>query len=178
MKKLTVLIVALTAALFIAGCATTQGPTVNDKLNEAKGSAPPGALVGQGSAKESSLDAAEKKAKDRALFAIVKGMIFIAHDMVDDSVTQGRLATSDATALKQNITSALSASSLNRVQKVDAGTIGKDEAWAVYFMDKGDVQKEIENAVNAAKEKVNARAFNTNSFDTKYPAGANREWKN
>jgi len=176
MKKLTVLIAALTAALFIAGCATS-GPTVSDKLSEAKNDAPPGTLVGQGSAKEGSKEAAEKKAKDRALFAIVKALNFIAGDMVDEAVTAGRLATADATALKQNITSALAASSLNRVVKVGSGTIGKDEAWAVYYLTKEDALKEIDNAVNAAKEKVSARAFNTNSFESKYPAAANRDWK-
>jgi hypothetical protein len=177
MKKLIVLIAALTAVLFIAGC-VTSGPTVSDKLSEAKNSAPPGTLVGQGSAKEGSKEAAEKKAKDRALFALIKGMMFIANDLVDEAVTAGRIASADGTILKQNITEALSRSALNRVTKVDAGTIGKDEAWAVYYMTKDDVLKEIDAAVNSAKEKVSARNFNTNNFDAKYPIAASREWKN
>jgi len=178
MKKLTVLIAALVAALFVAGCATTSGPTVNDKLSEAKSSAPAGVLIGQGSAKEGSKEAAEKKAKDRAMFALVKGMMVIANDLVDEAVSQGRIASADGTELKQNISTALSRSGLNRAVKVDAGTIGKDEAWAVYYLEKADVQKEIDTAVTAAKEKVSARNFNINNFEAKYPAAANREWKN
>jgi len=174
MKKLMVMIAVLTAALFIAGCATS-GPTVSDKLSEAKSNAPAGVLIGQGSAKEGSKEAAEKKAKDRALFALVKGINFIAGDIVDDAVTAGRLTTADATELKQKVSAALTRSALNRAVKVDSGTIGKDEAWAVYYMDKADVLKEIEQAVAASNP---PRGFNTNSFDAKYPAGAAREWKN
>jgi len=174
MKKLTVLIAALVAVLFIAGCAST-GPTVNDKLSEAKSSAPAGALIGQGSAKEGSKEAAEKKAKDRAYFALVKGLNFIASDIVDEAVTAGRLTAADATALKQNIQSALSRSALNRAVKVDAGTIGKDEAWAVYYLEKADALKEIDAAVAASNP---PRGFNTNAFESKFPAAANREWKN
>jgi len=174
MKKLIVTIAALTAALFIAGCATS-GPTVSDKLSEAKSSAPAGTLIGQGSAKESSKEAAEKKAKDRAYFALVKGITFIAKDIIDDAVTAGRLATGDADALKLNVQNAIARSALNRAVKVDAGTIGKDEAWAVYYMEKADVLKEIDAAVAASNA---PRGFNTNSFEAKYPAGANREWKN
>jgi hypothetical protein len=174
MKKLTVLITALVVALFIAGCATS-GPTVNDKLNDAKSNAPAGALIGQGSAKEGSLDAAEKKAKDRAYFALVKGMNFIVKDIIDDAVTAGRLTTADADALKINVQNALSRSALNRAVKVDAGTIGKDEAWAVYYLTKEDALKEIDAAVAASNP---PRGFNTNAFEAKYPAAANREWKN
>ena len=173
MKKLTVLIAALTVALFIAGC-VTSGPTVSDKLNDAKGSAPPGTLVGQGSAKESSKEAAEKKAKDRAYFALVKGLTFIAKDIIDDAVTAGRLTTADADALKINVQSAIARSALNRAVRVDAGTIGKDEAWAVYYLDKADALKEIDAAVAASSP---PRGFNTNSFESKYPAAANRDWK-
>jgi len=175
MKKLMVMIAVLTAALFIAGCATTGGPTVSDKLSEAKSNAPAGVLIGQGTAKESSKEAAEKKAKDRAIFALVKGMNFIATDIVDDAVTAGRLTTADATTLKQSISSALTRSALNRAVKVDSGTIGKDEAWAVYYLDKADVLREIDAAVAASNP---PRGFNTNSFDSKYPAAANRDWKN
>jgi len=176
MKKLIVLIAVLAAALFIVGCAST-GPSASDKVSDAKSGAPAGALIASGTASEGSKEASEKKAKDRAMFAIVKGLTFIAGELVDDAVSAGKLASADGTELRQNISTALSRSALNRIVKVDSGVVGKNEAWCVYYLEKSDALKEIDQAVASAKEKVSARNFNTDGFDAKFRAAAARDWK-
>jgi len=178
MKKFVVLIAALLAALLIAGCASAPGPSASELAASAKGDAPAGTLIGQGTAKEGSKDASEKKAKDRALFALAKGMNSVAEKMVDDAVKAGKVNSgTDANELKSTMLAALSKSSLGGVQKVDGGIVGKDEAWVVYTLDKGEVLKEIQKAIDAAKDAKKApRSFDTSDFDKEY-AATDKDWR-
>jgi len=181
MKKLIVIVAALLATLLIAGCASTpSGPTASEMMSSAKGNAPDGSLIGQGTAPTTGKDkdAAEKKAQDNARFQLVRAMTFIVKDLVDEAVAQGRLTSGTGEEFRQSVNTALSRSTLPGATKVDSGFGAGDVAWCVYYLDKGDVLKIINAAVNAAKEVVSAAAFNTNNFDAKYGPVAAKEWKN
>jgi len=181
MKKFVVLIVALLVALFIVGCASNAptGPSASELMASAKSNAPDGTLIGQGlatgSAKER--DATLRKSEQSARLALVKGMVSIVRDLIDESVTAGRLSASVSDEFRQIVTGLLGRSALNSAVKQDQGFGAGDTAWTVYYMEKGEVLKEINNAVNLAKKEVAAANFNTNSFDAKYAAAIAREWK-
>ena len=178
MKKLSVLIAALLAALFIAGCASTGGPSASDMLAEAKNKAPEGSLVGQGTGTAGKdTDAAAKKAEENAKFQFRRAMSWIVKEMVDDAVTAGRLSSGVAEDFRQSINTAITRVQLTGATKADAGIAAGNVAWAVYYMEKGDVLKAVTACVNAAKQDHPAGAFNLDGFDAKFKAAANREWK-
>jgi len=177
MKKLIVMIAALTAAMFIVGCAST-GPSAGELMGSAKNSAPEGTLIGQATAKESSKDASLKKSQERALGQIVRGMSFIVSELVDDQVASGRLSENVKDEFKRLVISTLSISSLSTVVKQDQGFGAGETAWSVYYIERADALKEVTNAVNAAKQEVAAGNFNLNDFDAKFKLAAARDWKN
>jgi hypothetical protein len=180
MKKLIVMIAALLAALLIAGCASKPpaGPSASELMASAANNVPPGVLVGQATATAGKdKDAAAKKAESNARFQLVRAMSFIAKDLVDDAVSAGKLTSSVAEPFYQSITVALGRSTFRDVVKVDSGFGAGDTAWAVYYLDKANVLKELNQAVNAAKELHAAGPFNTNGFDAKYSIYSAREWK-
>ena len=177
MKKLIVMIAALLAALFIVSCAST-GPTASEMMSSAKNSAPDGALVGQATAKEKSKDASAKKAEETAKFQLRRAMSFIVKELVDDAVTAGKLSSGVAEDFRQSINVALTRVQLNGAVKQDSGFGAGDTAWAVYYMEREDVRRAVNAAVDAAKKEHPAGAFNTDGFNAKYAAAVNREWKN
>jgi PBP1b-binding outer membrane lipoprotein LpoB len=177
MKKLSVLIAALLAALFIAGCATT-GPSASDMLAEAKNKAPDDSLVGQGTGTAGKdTDAAAKKAEENAKFQFRRAMSWIVKEMVDDAVTAGRLTSGVAEDFRQSINTAITRVQLTGATKADAGIAAGNVAWAVYYMEKGDALKAVTACVNAAKQDHPAGAFTLDGFDAKFKAAAAREWK-
>jgi len=176
MKKLSVMIAVLIAALFVVGCAS--GPTASEMMSNAKGSAPDGALVGQATAKESSKDASTKKSQDRALSQLVRGMAFIVGELVDEQVASGRLSSNVSDEFRRLVISALSSTPLNGARRLEQGFGAGDTAWSVFYIEKAEALKEVTNAVNAAKKSVAAGNFNLDGFDAKFSAAAAREWKN
>jgi len=177
MKKLIVLIAALMAVMFVVGCATNKGPTASELMASAKGSVGDGNLIGQATAKEGSKEASEKKAKERALFQIVRAMSYIVKEMADEQIASGRLSANVSDQFNTLVTTALQRSSLGSVQKADGGFDGSDTAWVIYYQSKADTLKEVTNAVNAAKREVAASNFNFDNFNAKFDAAAAREWK-
>jgi len=170
MKKVIVLIAALLAALFIVGCASKPpaGPTAAELLSSAKGNAPPGALVGQATSKGN--------AEQSAVLQIVRGLQYIASEMIDEQTAGGRLTSSVAADFKSNVNSALTRVAIDAV-KVESGA-GSDMNYAVYALERGEALKVINKVTNAAKEVVAAGNFNTNNFDAAFAKAAAREWKN
>jgi hypothetical protein len=177
MKKLIVIVAALLATLLIAGCAT-PGPSASEMMASAKGNAPDGSLVGQGTGTAGKdKDAAMKKAEQNARFQLVRGLTFVIKDLVDEAVAQGRLTSSTGEEFRQGVNTALSRSTLPGATKVDSGFGSGDVAWCIFYLEKGDALKIATSAVNAAKEVVSAGPFNLNNFDAKFAAAAGREWK-
>jgi len=179
MKKSILLVAVLLSALFIAGCASAPaGQSSNEMMSSAKNNAPDGSLIGQGTAKEKDKDASMKKAESNARFQLVRAMSYIVKELVDDAVSAGRLTTGVAEDFRQSINTALTRSILGNAVKQDSGFGADNTAWVVFYLSKGDTLKEINNAVNAAKELHAAGPFNTNGFDAKFDAAIAREWKN
>jgi PBP1b-binding outer membrane lipoprotein LpoB len=176
MKKLIVLIAVLMAALLVVGCVTKppapSGPSAAELMAEAKNSAPSGSLVGQATSKSG-----QQRAEQNALLQIIRGMQYIAGEMIDEQSAMGRLSATTATDLKNGVNSVLSRASLANVKKVDSGVSAAGEGWAVYALDKEETQKELTKAVNLAKESISAPNFDFRNFEAKYTAAAAREWK-
>jgi len=191
MKKFTVPIAVLSAALFAAGCASSPerpsadagppepaGPSADELMSGARNSAPAGTLVGQATAKEESKEASETKAEQNARYQLVMGMSFITEELINAQVASGRLPDSVSEDFRRNAVNALSMSALGSAEKLDSGFGADDTAWCVYYMLKGDTLKEINRAVSAAKQTVAAGNFNTNDFDAIFDDAAAMEWKN
>ena len=176
MKKLIVLIAALLAALLIVGCASKPaaptGPSAAEMMSDAKNNAPSSALVGQATSKSG-----KDRAEQNALLQIVRGMTYIVGEMVDEQAAGGRLTATVAADFKVAVNSALSRANLGNAVKVDSGVSAASEGWAVFYLDKGETQKEITKAVNLAKESVAAGNFNFSNYDAKFAVAAAREWK-
>ena len=174
MKKLIVMAAALLAALFIVGCASTGGPVASDLMSNAKGDAPDGTLVGQATA------GSVQQAEQRAKLQLVKGLAYIAKELIDEQVASGRLSNSVSSDFQTYVNTALTNSSLSSAVKVGSGTDTTKEkkAWAVYYLERGDALKEVNAAVTAAKKEVAAGNFNTDNFNAKFAAAISREWKN
>ena len=180
MKKLIVLIAVLMAAMLVVGCVSTpSGPSASEMMASAKGNAPDGSLIGQGTGTAGKdKEAAAKKAQENARFQLVRAMSAIVKDLVDEAVAQGKLTSGTGEEFRQSVNTALTRSTLPGAVKVDSGFGAGDVAWCVYYLEKADVLKIINAAVNAAKEVVSAGPFNTNNFDAKYGPVAAKEWKN
>jgi len=181
MKKFIVLIAALLAALFIAGCASKpaapSGPSASDLLASAKGNAPSGVLVGQAVAKQGSKEDSIKKAEQNAMLQILKAIQYIATEMVDEQTTSGRISAANSAEFKQTLNLAISRSSIGDAVKVESGAGAGDTGYAVYYLDKAGALKIFNVAVTAAKEAVSARNFNNDNFDSWFAKAAAREWK-
>ena len=176
MKKFIILVAALLAAMLIVGCASKPaaptGPSASELLAEAKGSAPAGTIVGQATSKSG-----KSRAEQNAMSQIIRGLIYIVGEMIDEQAAGGRLTASAASDLKESVSSILSRAGLSDVVKVDSGASAAGEGWAVYSLSKADALKEITKAVNLAKESVSAGNFNFNNFDAKFAAALTKEWK-
>jgi len=174
MKKLSVLLAVLLAALFVVGCASKPpaGPAAADLLAEAKVGAPSGTLVGQATA------SSQRTAENNAAAMIKRALKYIVGELVDAQVQSGRVSTSISTQLKQTTNTALDSAGLNGIHKVDSGADTAGRGWAVYALNKDEALKEINIAVTAAKEDVAAGNFNpSEGFDAIFLKAAGMEWK-
>jgi hypothetical protein len=179
MKKMVVMIAVLCAALFLAGC-VSSAPPASEGMASAKSSAPAGTLVGQATApKGSSKDETMKKSETSAKSQLVRAMTFIVKDMVDEAVTAGTVAAAVAEDFRLGINSNLSRSNLNGAVKAGQGEGAGGVWYTVLYMDKAEVVKEINTAVNASKQaNPAAGAFTTDNIDKAFSTYADREWKN
>jgi len=179
MKKLIVLIAALTAALLIAGCASTpSGPSAAELMAAAKNNAPAGTLVAQatGTAGKDK-DAATKKAEQNAVLQLTRGLIYIAGEMIDEQAKSGGIASGVAGDFKSNVNTALQRVAMTEAVKVESGVGAGDVGYAVYYLTEAEAQKILAKAVNAAKEVVAAGNFNYSNYVAMYNKAAAREWK-
>jgi len=172
MKKIAVIIAALLAALVVAGCAST--PPASDMMANAKNNAPADALVGQATGDS------EQKAEANAKYQLARAMGEMVKDMVNAAVTAGVFQSATAETFRQGVNTALIRNNLIGAVKLGAGVGSGKVYWAVYSMDKAEVIRVINNAVNASKQ-VNtaANAFTIDKWiDNAYKTYQAREWKN
>jgi len=170
MKRIGAVGALLCAALVVMGCAT--GPSPSESMASARRGVPEGTLVSQATGPDA------QKAESEAKGALVRAMSSMVKEMADEAVAAGRLQSSVANDFRGRVNLALSRSSLSGAVKQEAGGKGK-EFWAVYYMDKSAVVREITSAVTAAKEVVPAAAaFNLDGMDKAYVNAIARDWKN
>jgi hypothetical protein len=177
MKKIAWVIAALCAALVVVGCAST--PTASEAMEDARRSAPSGALVGMASAKEKNKDESLKKSDTLAKAQLVRAMSFIAKDMVDEAVADGIIDSGIASEFRKGIDAALGRISYP-ASRLGQGTAKGNEAWTVWSMDKAGVTEAITEASNVSKNSnPGAAGFNPKSgIDKAYNTHAGKEWKN
>jgi outer membrane murein-binding lipoprotein Lpp len=178
MKKMVVIVAALCAVLFLAGC--VSAPPASEGMANAKSSAPAGTLVGQATApKGASKDETMKKSESNAKYQLVRGMSAMVKSMLDEAVAEGRVPSGEADEFFRGVETSLSRAALSSAVKAGQGE-GAGGAWfTVLYMDKAEVVKQINTSVNASKQaNPGAAAFTTDNIDNAYNTYAAREWKN
>jgi len=171
MRKLTGMVAAVCAALFIAGCAS--GPTASEEMASARKNAPDGALVGMATDSDAAkVDARAKRQLGRAISSIVKNMI-------DADIAAGKLTPEAASKFQESVLLTVTSSKLEGAEKLGGNSKGK-EAWAAYYIEKAAVVKEINAAVSAAKAAYPAASGFTieGKIDQEFRTAAARDWKN
>lgn len=170
MKKAVLIIAALCAALLVAGCASA--PPAGDSMADARRSAPDNTLVGQATGSDA------KGAEDDAKYQLVRGMAAMVKDMVDDAVAAKALDSGISEQFRQAVNTALTKINVGAVKQGSGEGKGK-VFWAVYYMEKGEVIKAINQAVAAGKSAFPAAATFAieGRIDKAFAAQASKEWK-
>jgi len=171
MKKVTVIIAALCAALAFVSCVST--PPASDMMASAKRNTPNGSLVGQATGSSA------QQANANAKVQLARAIDFMVADMVDKAVASNKLASAAGQELKKGVSTALGRSNLAAAVKQDEGVGSGKVYWAVYYMDKSEVIKTINQVVALGKQTYpSAAAFTVDGIDAVYATFSAREWKN
>jgi len=193
MKKIIGVTVALCFALGFASCGSSPkntgssntpaeaklperrvGGAVPQFVKDAIKKAPEDALVGIGTAKAASLSLARTTATTRARAEISRQMNTMIQDMVRDYSAGSEVDTKAALSFQENMTVALSKSTLTGSSIVDEDQDDNGNYWVVVMLSKVNTVKEINQAQAAARLAVPAMAsFNAEdrmnaAFDRAY----------
>jgi hypothetical protein len=175
MKKIILMIAALCAALAVVGCASSpSSPPASEMMASARRNAPEGTVVGQATGSDAS------KADSDAKYQITRAISFMVKDMVEEAVAADVVEYTPAEAFRQGVNTALTRISMSAAVRQDSGMGSGKVYWAVYYMDKSEVVKVINQAVAASKAvNPDAAAFSIEDrIDKAYSTHAAREWKN
>jgi len=178
MKKIVVSIVVLCLAFVILGCqaqaTVTVGPTpgtpgTTDQISRVPGgfpqfvrdalrNVPDDVLVGIGVAKLQSVSQAMTISATRARADISRQMSSMIQDMVRDYQASSEVDPGAAISFQENITVALSKSTLEGARVVEQDQTPDGTVWTVVWLDKNRVANEINQAQAAARLAVPAMA--------------------
>jgi len=169
MKKMIGIIVMLCIVLVFIGCASSAGktPQANERkipasfpdfAKKAIKNAPDDVLIGIGTAKLASLSQSRTVAATRARAEISRQMNTIVQDMVRDFQASSEIDIDSALAFQENITVALSKSTLIGSAVVEEDRDSEGNWWTIVMMGKTDVATEISQAQAAAKLAIPAMA--------------------
>jgi hypothetical protein len=183
MKKIVGICVALVMVVALLGCAskpkttttttttttvttTTQttpkerkvGGNVPQFVKDALKKAPEDALVGIGTARAASLSLARTTATTRARAEISRQLNTMIQDMVRDYSASSEVDPSAALSFQENITVALSKSTLTGSVPVEEDQDANGNYWVVVMLSKTNTVNEITQAQAAAKLAVPAMA--------------------
>jgi len=202
MKKITVICAALVTLAVFAGCAskpktttttttttvtttTTSPATSNERkvsgnvpqfVKDAMKKAPEDALVGIGTARMASLSQSRTMATTRARAEISRQLNTVMSDMITDFTAGSEVDHSAVLSYSENITTALSRSTLTGSVPVEEDMDDNGNYWVVVMLSKTNAVNEINQAQAAAKLAVPAMAaFNAQdrmnaAFDKLYGA--------
>jgi hypothetical protein len=170
MKKTSVVLLSLLLVFALLGCASKPATDPSARkvpssfpafVKEAVKSAPPDVLIGVGTAKLASLSQSRTVAATRARAEISRQLNTIVQDMIRDYQESSEIDPASAVSFQENITVALSKSTL--VGSTIAGEDGDEKGnwWCVVMLNKTNVATEINQAAAAAKLAVpKAESFN------------------
>lgn len=177
-STLYVICAAICAALAVSGCGSA--PSASDDMEAARRNAPQGVLVGMATAKESSHDESMIKAEAQARLQLVRAINSIVTKMVRNDAAAGKLEPAVAADFKHGVISKITMSKLDSAVKQGQDVSKEGICWAVFYMEKADVIREINQAVAAVKAAYPAAASFSieDKIDEEFKNAASREWKN
>ena len=174
MKKIIGVVLILCIALAFVACASKPAAnsealanernvpnSLPDFVKKAVKNAPEDVLVGIGTAKLASLSQSRTVAGTRARAEISRQLNTMIQDMVRDYQASSEVDPKSAISFQENITVALSQTTLSGAAVVDEDGDTNGNWWTVVMLSKSDVAREINQAQAAAKLAVPAMA----SFD-------------
>jgi len=184
MKKIIGVTVVLCFVLGFVGCASNAkakgqperriGGNVPQFVKDAVKKTPEDALIGIGTAKAASLSLARTTATTRARAEISRQMNTMIQDMVRDYSASSEVDPQAALSFQENITVALSKSTLTGSTIIEEDTDKEGNYWVVVMLSKTSTVNEINQAQAAARLAVPAMAsFNAEdrmnaAFDRAY----------
>ena len=172
MRKVAVIIIALCVAFAVIGCGTqpaATGPGTTDQsgrvpggfpsfIREALRNVPDDVLVGIGVARLASVSQSMTISTTRARADISRQMSTMIQDMVRDYQASSEIDPGAALSFQENITVALSRSTLEGSRVVEQDQTADGSIWTVVWLDKQRVANEINQAQSAARLAVPAMA--------------------
>jgi len=189
MKKIIGIAVVLCFVLGFSGCASSGGSNGGDGRGERKiggnvpqfvkdavKKTPEDALIGIGTAKAASLSLARTTATTRARAEISRQMNTMIQDMVRDYSASSEVDPTAALSFQENITVALSKSTLTGSSIIEEDSDKDGNYWVVVMLSKASTVNEINQAQAAARLAVPSMAsFNAEdrmnkAFDKAYGA--------
>jgi len=188
MKKIIGIAVVLCLVLGFSGCASSGkngdkgsskverkiGGNVPQFVKDAVKKTPEDALIGIGTARAASLSLARTTATTRARAEISRQMNTIIQDMIRDYSAGSEIEPKTALSFQENITVALSKSTLIGSTIIEEDTDKDGNYWVVVMLSKANTVNEINQAQAAARLAVPAMAsFNAEdrmnkAFDKAY----------
>ena len=168
MKKAIGIILVVCVVFVVFGCASkSAAPQASERkvpgsfpdfVKKAVRNAPEDCLLGIGTAKLASLSQSRTVAATRARAEISRQMNTMIQDMVRDYQASSEVDPGAALSFQENITVALSKSTLTGSSIVDEDRDEEGNVWCVVVLSKSDVVKEISAAQAAARLAVPAMA--------------------
>ena len=175
MKKSLIVIMALLIVIAFLGCgsspkkgAPASTSTSSSERNipgsfpefvkKAIRNAPEDALIGIGTAKLASLSQSRTVAATRGRAEISRQLNTMVQDMVRDYQASSEVDPAAALSFQENMTVALSKSTLTGSQVVEEDRDGDGNVWVVILLEKGNIANEINQAQAAARLAIPAMA--------------------
>jgi len=165
MKKVVSILLVLILVLAVVGCGSSKTKPERtvpgyfpDFVKKAILNAPEDVLVGIGNAKLASLSQSRTVSTTRARAEISRQMETIIQDMVRDYQASSEVDPTSAISFQENMTVALSKSTLQGSVVADQDADKDGMVWTVVFLGKTNVAQEISQAQAAARLAVPAMA--------------------
>ena len=164
MKKVIAVLVVLILMFAIIGCSSSKKATravpgyFPEFVKKAILNAPEDVLVGIGNAKLASLAQSRTVSQTRARAEISRQMETIIQDMVRDYQASSEVDPGAALSFQENMTVALSKSTLQGTRVVEEDATPDGMVWTVMYLGKNNVAQEINAAQAAARLAVPAMA--------------------
>jgi len=156
MKKISGVIITVCMILALAGCASNRaaGPGLPPEIQRALNNVPEDVLYGLGDGFLNTVSQSRTQAAARARAEISRTMNTMVDDMIRDYQASSEVDRAAALSFQENITVSLSRSTLNGSQIVAQAQDSDGRWWAVVYLSKADVAREITMAASQAQQRL------------------------